>query len=80
MLKKSVFISVLILILGFSQSFAATTGKISGRVVDAETGDALPGANIVIDGTQQGAATDMDGYFFIINVRPGEYSLKASIT
>jgi len=79
MWKKSVFISVLILILGISLSFAATTGKISGRVVDAETGDPLPGANIVIEGTQQGAATDMDGYFFIINVRPGEYNLKASM-
>jgi len=79
MWKKSVFISVLIIILGFSIGFAATTGKIAGRVVDAATGDALPGANIVIEGTQQGAATDMDGYFFIINVRPGEYSLKASM-
>ena len=79
MWKKSVFSFILILLLSLSLGFAATTGKISGRVVDAETGDPLPGANVVIDGSQQGAATDMDGYYFIINVRPGQYTLKASM-
>lgn len=79
MWKKSVISSVLVILLSISLGFAATTGKISGRIVDAETGDPLPGANVVIEGTQQGAATDMDGYYFIINVRPGEYTLKASM-
>lgn len=56
----------------------AQTGKIKGQVVDRETGDALPGANVVIAGTSLGAAADINGDFFILNVPPGDYALKAS--
>ena len=56
----------------------AQTGKISGRVVDGNTGEPLPGANVVIVGTLQGATTDVDGYYTILNVRPGVYSVRAS--
>lgn len=76
---KKVFLTSLILVLGISMSFAATTGKISGRIVDASSGEPLPGANVLIEGTNQGGATDVDGYYFIINVRPGSYTLKATM-
>jgi len=56
---------------------AAVTGKIAGAVVNAETGNPLPGANIIVEGTEMGAACDVDGYFFIINIPPGEYNLQA---
>jgi len=56
---------------------AAVTGKIAGIVVDAGTGEPLPGANVVIQGTEMGAACDADGYFFIINVSPDEYDVQA---
>ncbi|MFK7845803.1 MAG: carboxypeptidase-like regulatory domain-containing protein [Rhodothermales bacterium] len=56
----------------------AQTGKISGRVTDAGNGEALPGVNVIIDGSTQGGVTDLDGYYNIINVRPGEYSVRAS--
>ncbi|HDL59838.1 MAG TPA: carboxypeptidase-like regulatory domain-containing protein, partial [candidate division WOR-3 bacterium] len=46
--------------------YAGTTGKITGRVIDKETGDPLPGANVVIVGTKIGTATDLDGYYFLI--------------
>jgi len=59
--------------------FAQTTGKIAGHVSDAETGEPLPGVNIVIVGTNQGAATDQDGDYFIINIEPGTYSVRASM-
>ncbi|MEW6684895.1 MAG: TonB-dependent receptor [Candidatus Edwardsbacteria bacterium] len=58
---------------------AGTTGKIVGRVTDAQTGEALPGANVVIVGTQMGAATNLDGYYVIINIPVGTYSVKASM-
>ncbi|MDZ7821988.1 MAG: TonB-dependent receptor [Candidatus Marinimicrobia bacterium] len=62
--------------------FAATTGKISGVIRNARTGDPLIGANIVIyeDGrvTSMGAATDVEGYYAIINVPPGEYEARIS--
>ncbi len=56
----------------------AQTGKIAGTVRDASTGEALPGVNVVIDGTTTGAVTDLNGFYNIINVRPGTYSVRAS--
>ncbi len=59
--------------------FAGQTGKISGKVIDAKTGEGLPGANVVIEGTTMGAATDADGDYVILNVRPGIYTVRASM-
>ncbi len=56
---------------------AGTTGKIAGRVTDAQTGEGLPGVNVIIVGTTMGAATDLDGYYVILNVPPGIYEVKA---
>lgn len=56
---------------------AGTTGKISGKVTD-EDGEPVVGANIIIEGTYLGAAADIDGYFYINNIPPGEYRLLAS--
>lgn len=53
------------------------TGKIYGKVTDTE-GKALPGTNIMLKGTQIGAAADMNGKYFIINVPPGIYDVQAS--
>ncbi len=55
--------------------FAGTTGKIAGVVKDSETGEPLVGANVVIEGTTMGASTDVDGYYTILNVPPGTYTL-----
>ncbi|CAN0467179.1 unnamed protein product, partial [Laminaria digitata] len=56
----------------------AQSGKIAGTVRDASNGSALPGVNVVIDGTTQGAVTDLNGFYNILNVRPGTYSVRAS--
>ncbi len=55
------------------------SGKIAGKITDAETGEGLPGANIVIRQTGQGTASDTDGNYFILNVRPGTYEVTASM-
>lgn len=57
---------------------AATTGKITGRVLDKD-GSGLPGANVVVEGTSRGATTASDGYYFILSMEPGSYTLKASM-
>ncbi|MBI2416832.1 MAG: TonB-dependent receptor [Ignavibacteriales bacterium] len=54
---------------------AQGTGKIAGRVLD-EMGNPLSGAVIVVEGNKQGAGSDMDGYYAIINVRAGEYRVS----
>lgn len=59
-------------------SFAATTGKIAGVVKDETTGEPLPGANVVIEGSTMGGSTDLDGNYFIINVPPGTYDVRVS--
>jgi len=57
-------------------TFAAVTGKIAGQVVD-NNGNPLPGANVVIEGTQRGSAADAEGNYFILGVPPGQYAVKA---
>ncbi|MDZ7386315.1 MAG: TonB-dependent receptor [candidate division KSB1 bacterium] len=69
---------VLVLSLVASTSLFAVTGKIAGRVTDADTGEPLPGVNVIIEGTTMGGSTDLQGRYFILNVPPGVYSLKAS--
>ncbi|MBP1683228.1 MAG: Outer rane receptor protein, partial [Ignavibacteriaceae bacterium] len=58
--------------------FAGTTGRLAGRVTDTATGEPLPFVNVVLMGTTLGAATDIDGYYSIINIPPGNYEVKAS--
>src|SRR5690625_6950237 len=37
--------------------------SVSGRITDAETGESLPGVNVLVKGSSSGAATDSDGFF-----------------
>ncbi len=67
---------VLLLLSSFGLVFAQTAGKISGTVTDADNGEPLIGVNVVVENTYLGAATDMDGKYFILNVPPGTYRVK----
>ncbi len=73
--------TILILLFLVSQSLFALdggTGKITGRIIDPATGEGLPDANILILGTVLGAATDGEGYYTILNVPPGVYTMQIS--
>ncbi len=71
---------MLVLVLwGCTASWAGTTGKIVGAAVDAQTGEPLPGVNIIVEGTTFGAATDVDGTYIILGIPPGVYNLRASM-
>ncbi len=59
-------------------ALAGTTGKVAGRLTDADNGEGLPGANVVLEGTTFGAATDVNGNYVILNVPPGVYSITFS--
>jgi len=54
-------------------------GTIRGKVVDAKTGDPLPGANVIVVGQPYGGASDMSGNYVIENVPPGVYQVTASV-
>lgn len=79
MYKPKFIYSVFFFIFLFAGSIVAqTTGKIAGRVVDTE-GEPLPGVNVIVEGELKGSATDAEGYYFILNVRSGTYTLSASM-
>ena len=59
--------------------WSQTTGKISGIIKEAETDEILPGANIMIEGSRYGAAADIDGRFYILNISPGLYDLRVDM-
>jgi len=58
---------------------AGTTGKLAGKVVDRDTGEPLPGVNVIIEGTTLGAATDLDGNYIVLRIPPGVYSVRAQM-
>ncbi|OGU46556.1 MAG: hypothetical protein A2000_13520 [Ignavibacteria bacterium GWB2_36_8] len=58
---------------------AGVTGKIQGKVTDKKTGEPLPGVNIIVVGSNLGSATDFGGEYFILQVPPGQYTVKASM-
>ena len=74
----TIFFATSFLALTSSIGVAGTTGKISGKVIDAQTKEPLFGVNVLIVGTTMGAATDMNGEYFVINLPPGQYQLRAS--
>ena len=61
-----------------ASSFGQMTGTLSGRVVDRESGEALVGANVLVENTNLGGAADIDGKFTIHNVPAGRVTLKVS--
>jgi len=49
---------------------------VSGYVVDAQTGETVIGVNVIVEGTQKGAATDGNGYFVIPRLEAKPYKLR----
>jgi TonB-dependent receptor len=81
MMKKRTIISLavaLVVCVSFLSASAATNGTVEGFVKDAQTGDALPGANVLIVKSSLGASTDVNGKYVIRNVPPGSYLLRAT--
>ena len=79
MRNKRLLLTAVIILLSFSFAHAGVTGKISGRVIEMDTGEPLPGVNVVVEGTTLGSTTDLDGFYFILNVPVGMYTVKASM-
>ncbi len=73
------FLLLSLFIFSAETNFAATRGKIKGIVTDASTGDPLIGANVIVIGTNLGAATGVDGEYIILGINAGQYKVKASM-
>lgn len=61
----------------YAQTRQVTDANIGGHVVDAETGEHLPGCVIKILGTSLATSTDASGHYIFRDLRPGEYTLEA---
>jgi outer membrane receptor protein involved in Fe transport len=71
-------ISIIFVIILVHISFAGNTGKIFGTIADKTTGEPLPGVNVFLRGTPYGAASDLSGEFYLLNIPPGTYTLECA--
>ena len=77
MSKRYLFTVLLVLVM--VPALALAQGSIAGTVTDSDTGDALPGANVIVTGQPYGGASDLTGAFVIEGVAAGNYSVSASV-
>jgi Ca-activated chloride channel family protein len=80
-MKITVWAGTLLAIIMFAAlSSADGTGSIKGRVVDAQTQKPVAGATVVVEGTQLGARTGLDGAYTILHVPAGAYTVRVEKT
>jgi len=72
---KLIYLVFLSIIFFQIQVYAGTQGKIFGTITDKNNGESLVGANVYLEGTNLGAASDDEGKFIIINITPGTYNI-----
>ncbi len=77
MSKRYLFTVLLVAVM--IPAMALAQGTITGSVTDGNTGDALPGANVIVDGQPYGGASDLSGAFVIEGVPAGTYTVTASV-
>lgn len=65
-------------LIAIALSIQAQTGTIKGVITDANTNEPLIGASVLVEGTTNGAAADLDGNYIIYNVAAGTYNLIVS--
>lgn len=70
-------VAALFMMFAASPLLAQATGKLQGRVVEAETGAPIAGVSVQILGTSQGAISSEDGFYFINEVPAGLYTIIA---
>ena len=71
-------LSVLLFFLVISFTALSQTGIIKGKISDAKTNEPLIGASVLVEGTTNGAAADLDGNYLIQNVATGTHTLIVS--
>lgn len=75
MRKKLILLLLLFLIMA-DQVSAINSGTLSGKVIDKETGQELPGSVVVLIDTKLSTIADKHGSYFIQNIPPGIYNMR----
>ena len=68
----------ILLVFGSLSATWAQTATLKGKITDANTGEELIGAAVIIVGTYKGTATNFEGNYLIEEVKPGDYTVKVS--
>lgn len=76
-MNKIIYSFLLILIM-FTLLLGGNTGKIGGIVLDKNRGNPLAGVNVIIKNAPLGAASDLNGEYYILNIPPGIYQLECA--
>jgi hypothetical protein len=77
LMTRTVIYSVLFLLI-VAQSLHAQQGSVHGKIRDAESGEALVGASVLVVGVGVGASTDIDGKFIIRGLKESTIDLRIS--
>ena len=67
---------IVILLLFALNAIPIFAQTVKGTLTDSETGEAIPFANVVLDGTRYGVATDINGFYLINKMPEGSYTLR----
>jgi len=76
-MKGRILLTLAVILATFSIAFSQT-GTIRGNLFDKGTGEPIIFANVILENTNYGTTTDIDGFFNISNVDPGSYKIFAS--
>lgn len=71
-MKKTLFLIFTII----TTIVSAQTGSIRGFVYDKETGEPMMLSNVMLENTQIGTSTDVNGYFVLSRIKTGNYNIK----
>ncbi len=78
MLQKLFILTNLLFL--YNSTIYSQKGGVKGTISDSKTQELLIGANILIQGTDLGTSTDLDGSYLLANINPGDYNLVFSYT
>ena len=73
MIKIIIYISLLLNFI-----YAGTDGTIRGQVLDT-SGDAVIGAQLIVNKINKGTATDVEGNYLLLNINVGEYDVSCKM-
>ncbi len=77
-LDKTLIVVILFVFFSYLSHSQTQTGSIKGLVKEKSTGETVPVANVIIEGTNIGTTTDFDGKFELKGLQPGSYNVQVS--
>jgi hypothetical protein len=79
-MNRLIYLILSVILILANPLFSETiNGTITGKITSAATGEPLPGASIMVDGTPRGTSSNIDGNYKITNVPVGIHIIKAQL-